>query len=466
MGLVDDVKNKAHLKDLKDRIESVVPFLGSGMSLPYGYFTWGGFLRHLLEVANDMMEISDEERANVELHLTNKNYMKAADDLDNLVPNLNDVVCNEIGNIDIANPINEGTKGLLGEYLHLFPSQTYLTTNYDKVAENVLRLYFQDRLKTIIPAHAAPLPASVGLNREQNPVLYYLHGCFESPDSIILSGKHYVNYYGFESGDEKVDMRNFLTRNLFNLYSGRYTFLFLGCGMSVSEDRILTLFRKINGMMKLYDFNYALLNKNEFADLQVAERVLLGLKVRPLWFSANDTSHEDAKRELFEYLLGERRVREAETKSTKDTPAADRPEGENEQLPSPDSADDGALKQKIDAFFDGRDRGGDETGKKLRLPFPMFTVEGRLYEIYLVEEDGDFYVSDNGTTYKELDKIFELKEQDVIKNIDAILRQYRCKRHPNTNAYIISCSKFDFELKYSFLVQAVSFMLNMKIFYV
>jgi len=103
---------------------------------------------------------------------------------------------------------------------------------------------------------------------------------------------------------------------------------------------------------------------------------------------------------------------------------------------------------------------------KFAISFPMYKIEGGLYEIYLVADQGKFYLSDEGTTYAELDKIFELKEPDVVKNLVAILKQYGCRKHQQSNAFIIECTPQDIHQKLSYLVQAVSFMLNMKIFYV
>jgi hypothetical protein len=102
---------------------------------------------------------------------------------------------------------------------------------------------------------------------------------------------------------------------------------------------------------------------------------------------------------------------------------------------------------------------------KFTISFPMYKIEGGPYEIYLVAEDGKFYLSDEGTTYDELDKIFELKEPDVIKNLVAILKQYDCKKHQTSNAFITECTPQDIHQRISNLIQALSFMLNMKIFY-
>lgn len=102
---------------------------------------------------------------------------------------------------------------------------------------------------------------------------------------------------------------------------------------------------------------------------------------------------------------------------------------------------------------------------KFAISFPMYKIEGGLYEIYLVASDGKFYLSDEGTTYDELDKIFEIKEPDVIKNLKAILKQYGCRKHDESNAFIIECTPQDVHIKLSYLIQALSFLLNMKIFY-
>ena len=65
---------------------------------------------------------------------------------------------------------------------------------------------------------------------------------------------------------------------------------------------------------------------------------------------------------------------------------------------------------------------------------------------------------------KELDQIFELSEPDVIKNLVAILKQYGCRKDGNN--IVIDCTPKNIHINLSYLIQAISFMLNMKIFYV
>jgi hypothetical protein len=127
--------------------------------------------------------------------------------------------------------------------------------------------------------------------------------------------------------------------------------------------------------------------------------------------------------------------------------------------------DDNIMKQVKD-FFQNEIYTKEITPTKCEISFPMYKIDGEKYKIYLISECGKFYLSDNGVTYSELDSIFELKEPDVIKNITAVLNQYKCRKHENSNAFIIECTCQDITLKLGYLIQALSFMLNMKIFYV
>lgn len=121
--------------------------------------------------------------------------------------------------------------------------------------------------------------------------------------------------------------------------------------------------------------------------------------------------------------------------------------------------------QQLEEFFQKRIRVVDTGDGRYAINFPMFKVGGGMYEIYLVPgAGGGFALSDEGATLEELDKVFELGEPDVIKNLVAILRQYGCKKVGN--AFQIDCQPQDVHIKMSYLIQAISFMLNMKIFYV
>ena len=122
--------------------------------------------------------------------------------------------------------------------------------------------------------------------------------------------------------------------------------------------------------------------------------------------------------------------------------------------------------KQLEEFFQRKIRVVPAGQNKFAISFPMYKIEGGNYEIFLVAEAGKFFLSDEGSTYAELDKIFELKEPDVIKNLVAILKQYGCRKAQSSNAFTIECTPQDIHVKLSYLIQAISFMLNMKIFYV
>jgi tetratricopeptide (TPR) repeat protein/cellulose biosynthesis protein BcsQ len=92
------------------------------------------------------------------------------------------------------------------------------------------------------------------------------------------------------------------------------------------------------------------------------------------------------------------------------------------------------------------------------------------YEFALVKQGGKTFLSDRGKTYKMLDKIFELSEPDVQKNLNAIMR--RCRVSQYKDEFLIEINPEDegvelenHEATYR-LFECVSFMDAMRIFYV
>jgi len=106
---------------------------------------------------------------------------------------------------------------------------------------------------------------------------------------------------------------------------------------------------------------------------------------------------------------------------------------------------------------------------KISCPFYAKVDDGDEYEIFLISDNEKFYLSDEGATYRELDKIFELAESDVIRNLTAIMERFGCSKHSSKdteNVIIIECTPKNVFSKLGHLVQTCSFMLNMRIFYV
>jgi len=564
MPLLDIRSNKKYMEELRNNIDNVLPFLGAGASIPYGYCSWKELLQELLVIIHNSRE--DVDTANIQKLINTGSYVDAATEMDEILANICSSVSTVIRRIAEANPFNElHMCSILDEYLHLFPRKTYLTTNYDKVIEDILQTLHRESVAPLYPTSGLqssytgssyiglkqPKPESVSSYEDETgnvAKVYHLHGVYDAPESIILSKFHYDEFYGIDN--LKSNLRKFLPKELNNIYHNSM-FLYIGCSMTMKQDRILNVLRSFHKSIQNNYFSYALLNVNEVikeavktnnwkarsekikeaiskkaktqdffenwevqsektkeAISKIAETqdffenseaqddklkiaidvVIKGkedelgeMNVRIIWFSAPDNSpdkHESAKRQLFKYILNSTRSKvrkvEMEKKITKAlTMKQERERVQNafnhisETVTPTENTNEiifsvGQLKE----FFQNKILINEDSSTECSIKFPMYKIEGGMYQINLISDNGVLYLSDDGTTYAELDKIFELKEPDVIKNLVAVLKQYGCRKHRQTNAFIINCTLEDIHVKMSYLIQAISFMLNMRIFYV
>jgi len=100
---------------------------------------------------------------------------------------------------------------------------------------------------------------------------------------------------------------------------------------------------------------------------------------------------------------------------------------------------------------------------------------GEQYEFVLADEDERILLMDQGRTIEMLDKVFELGEVDVIKNLVAILKEFKIVQKEGRELFI-EISPWDGNINERenhvlneaifTLFACVSFMDSMKIFYV
>jgi hypothetical protein len=508
--LIDIRKNNEYMNKLQENLEKVIPFLGAGASKPYGYYTWDELLNKLFDICCDRYTVNDDIKNQIKYYINNGLYIEAASKMDEIFPNINYTISKVIERIAEANPVKLANMcSILTEYLHLFPNKSCLTTNYDTVIQEIFDIQ-EKSVKPVYPTSALKELKKLDLTKYYIPsskenfdkTIYYLHGVYNIPDSITLSKLQYDDYYGADE-DIRSNLRRFLPSKLYSIYHNSI-FLYIGCGMRIKEDRILKVLREFCRSLPSTDSSYALLNINEIANTEVPyenwkeqseevqkklnailnekEDELADMNVCVIWYSTPKTSkdgHESAKRQLLNYILGDEKKRiEKEKKDTikKETitkmqeiekiQAELNPEITNlKDNVNEIKLSEEQLKQ-INEFFKGKINMTEGDTTKCEINFPMYKIDGEKYIIYLLSENGKFYLSDEGTTYKELDKIFELKEPDVKKNLYTILKQYGCYMQRGTYAFIIDCNLKNVHIKMSYLIQAISFMLNMKIFYI
>jgi len=121
-----------------------------------------------------------------------------------------------------------------------------------------------------------------------------------------------------------------------------------------------------------------------------------------------------------------------------------------------------------------KNEGEDVIPARIIEKYQLPDLIGEEYEFALVKLGDEVFITDQGKTYKRLDQIFELSELDVIKNLVAILKQYGAIKSGNEfvmrihdwNGNANEDENEDIKKAKLALFSCVSFMLNMKIFYV
>ena len=165
------------LEDIKDlQGMTFVPFVGAGMSVPFGYRTWNEFLK---KVTASLTE--KKKRTEVYNTLRKGEYLEAAELLNNFTNNA------LMG--DVEREFKESRMTAPGHnYISLLKNngvKRYITTNYDSVIEKNYAAN-GDKLEVVIPAKTTKNTFR-SYNRKETPYVIKLHGTYDDPESIVLT---------------------------------------------------------------------------------------------------------------------------------------------------------------------------------------------------------------------------------------------------------------------------------------
>jgi hypothetical protein len=312
------------------------------------------------------------------------------------------------------------------------------------------------------------------------------HGDYTDEDSLVLTSDSFKANYGITSNINSMDITvNFRSNRVCEILRkivGNHTILFLGC--SLNEDLFINFFTMLS-RYSVYK-HYAILPKpKDDEKLQKLKTQALLMNTSVIWIEEDKFDWVDT---IIDHVFSFTSI------ATGTRSAAINMNILSESKDSTSKADDkfnADLKKVLDTIYTKENDNNEVISKeeltrrfienrfhrkicviptedhtKFAITFPMYKLDGGLYNILLIKEDGKFYLSDGGSTYAELEKIFEMKEPDVIKNLIAVLKQYGCRKSGTSNSFMIECSPQDIHIKLSYLIQTLSFMLNMKIFYV
>lgn len=255
----------------------VLPFVGAGLGVPYGYPAWTPLLRELAA----RYGVADA----VQAHLTAGRYEEAADAL-----------VQRAG----REPLNARLRMLYGE--KVLVGRTFngavsrlprlargpvVTTNFDRLLEHAFE--------------AAGTPFAERLSGTQSDLfaealhtgaryLLKLHGDILDTRNRVLTLAEYDAHYGGRTA-ETVDFRRSLPKMLECIFTTR-TLLFLGC--SLGPDRTLLLLKRVaEARGDLAPTHYAVLEYPGDAAWVERARLLSEFRITPLWYPAGRHEHVD-----------------------------------------------------------------------------------------------------------------------------------------------------------------------------
>ena len=268
--IVESPLNRDNLQDLLEALSrdaGVIPFVGAGLSRPFGFPDWGGFLRQQAAKAG--------AEALIDARLARGEYEEAAEDLQTALGTLafEDAIRRTFGVRDVSAALPDSAM----RALPALAGGPVLTTNFDRVLEAAFKeadVEFED---VVWGAQAGRVTQAVHVNGR---VLWKLHGDFKDTRERVLTHTEYTEHYG-HSDPAQVDWQKPLPRLFEGLLAAR-PLLFLGC--SLDQDRIV---RILQAFMSRHPGvgHYALLEEPaETATRHARARALSNVAIRPIWF--------------------------------------------------------------------------------------------------------------------------------------------------------------------------------------
>lgn len=286
MSFQDDSLNKNNLRRLVDQLKSpmgVIPFVGAGLSKPFGFPLWKDFL---IEQAPDSLKEKMQER------ISAGEYEEAAEDL---VREIGTIAFNDAIEYSFEDRVLKDKKldGAIS-LLPLLPLGPVITTNFDRTIEKVFENAGCKFEETV---WGARVDLMTGAFRENKNYLLKIHGDYKDSRDRILTLSDYIKNYG---DSYPINDQNFVLPNLLQQILIGRTIVFIGC--SLYKDRTVELIGKVAEKYPNI-IHFAIVEKPEsneaFFDRQ---RFLLKHGIRPIWFPKGKY---DSIIQILSYLIGQ-----------------------------------------------------------------------------------------------------------------------------------------------------------------
>ena len=261
------------------------PFVGAGLSVPFGYKQWGGVLKELAE------NILDEDAKSLVLdQLRRGEYEQAADGVLENYPFMLDQLP-QIVSPDILQGCADEKKRSTAAWVlpYLFRRELVMTTNFDRCLEDCYLAHMNAAIPTVTPLNRDRLNQ---LQLNQELCLLKLHGDIGreavSIDDLVFTGEQYETHYADGAPLVRVLTQRFSSRRM----------LFLGC--SLSSDRTMRVLEKVVSANRGIR-HFAILGCKQ-SEITARMKALAKLGILPIFY---DESNHDAVRVILERLLEE-----------------------------------------------------------------------------------------------------------------------------------------------------------------
>jgi len=260
-GMGPNIQNLSMLDSCRDKL---VPFVGAGLSIHYGYPSWNS----LLEMIAVPVGLGDAVRG----HISRLQFEEAAELLvkDASFTYLDDSLRRTFDRSKLPRPLLDGPISLLPRIAR----GPVITTNFD----HVLEMAFEDAHRPFVEVFKGSQirEASRALQLDQ-PFLLKLHGDYNDSENRILTLEEYAREYG-HSDPSQVDL-NMKLPTVLGQALGARPLLFLGC--SLKNDRTLAVISRIAARYK-GTVHFALLSETELHIDRIQQ--LYSWNIRPIFF--------------------------------------------------------------------------------------------------------------------------------------------------------------------------------------
>lgn len=271
LAIIISIKgNDDNLRRLTVQLKSplgVIPFVGAGLSIPFGFPAWGSFLLDQAKQAGVEKKIRQMLNAG--------EYEQAAETLlfERAYQAFHDAIDSSFGSHKLA---DKNLKGAVSSLPQLAAGPV-ITTNFDHVLETVFR-QSNTPFERIVWGAKADL-VTMALNRQQR-ILLKLHGDADDITERVLTKTDYQKHYGSADGST-IDLSLPLPRLLHQVLVSR-PLLFLGC--SLQQDRTVTILARVSEQFRAMA-HYAIVELPVSDKLyRQRARFLSDHNIRPLWY--------------------------------------------------------------------------------------------------------------------------------------------------------------------------------------